>query len=69
MIRCDEPMRNKKENVDPSIQDANKWRCDGNCSRCICGLKKNPNGTWSHINTQSKKLVMDEERIVDVLQE
>ena len=69
MIRCDEPMRNKKENTDPLIQDANKWYCSGDCSRCICGLKKNPNGTWSHINTQSKKMVMDEERIMDVLQE
>ena len=69
MIRCDEPMRNKKENADPFIQDANKWYCSGDCSRCICALKKNPNGTWSHINTQSKTLAMDEERIVDVLQE
>lgn len=62
--RCDEPMRNKKENVDPSLQDANKWYCSGDCQRCICGLKKNPDGTWSHVNTESKLIgeVRDEQR-------
>lgn len=69
MIRCDEPMKRSKESAAERNQIANQWRCSGDCYRCICGLRKNPNGTWSHINTQSKKLVMDEERIVDVLQE
>ena len=71
MIRCDEPMRNKKENADPFIQDANQWRCDDNCQRCICALKKNRNGTWEHINTQSKKLKVEDDECLylDSLQE
>lgn len=70
-IRCDEPMRNKKENTDPFLQDANQWRCDNNCQRCICALKKNPNGTWEHINTQSKILKVEDDECLylDSLQE
>lgn len=61
IYRCDIPMRNKKENTDPFIQDANQWRCDNNCQRCICALKKNDNGTWEHVNTNSKVTKRDDE--------
>lgn len=60
-IRCDEPMRNKKENAAERNQIANQWRCDNNCQRCICALKKNDNGTWEHVNTNSKVTKRDDE--------
>lgn len=61
MIRCDEPMRRAKEEAVAKHPVANQWKCDGDCYRCICGLKKNYNGTWSHVNTQSK-LIQEEKQ-------
>lgn len=61
IYRCDEPMKHKKESAMTKAQDANQWQCDNNCSRCICGLKKNPNGTWEHVNTNSKMIRVDDE--------
>lgn len=58
MIRCDEPMREKKEAATALIQDLAAWQCTGDCYRCICGLRKNRDGTWSHNNTQSKLIDM-----------
>ena len=71
IYRCDIPMKNKKENADPFIQDADQWSCDGNCSRCVCALKKNPNGTWEHVNTNSKKPKVEDDECLylDSLQE
>ena len=56
IYRCDEPMKHKKESAMAKAQDARQWKCKGNCSRCVCGLKKNPDGTWEHINMTSKLL-------------
>ena len=59
MIRCDEPMKRRKEQAAKETRIANQWYCSGECNRCICGLKKNYDGTWSHVNTNSK--VIDNE--------
>lgn len=61
MIRCDMPMKRAKEEAVAKHPVAEQWRCNGDCVRCICGLKKNYNGTWSHVNTQSKVIQDDDE--------
>lgn len=49
MIRCDEPMRHKKEIASKKVKSANQFVCKGNCSKCICALRKKYDGTWEHI--------------------
>lgn len=62
MIRCDKPMKRAKEEAVAKHPVADQWRCNGDCVRCVCALKKNNNGTWEHVNTNSKKpKVVDDE--------
>ena len=35
-------------------QDARQWKCKGNCSSCVCGLKMNADGTWEHVGGTSE---------------
>lgn len=54
-IRCDEPMRRSKEHTRSwTVYGIPKWRCTGECERCICGMKQDDKGIWEH-NEGSKK--------------
>lgn len=50
-IRCDTAMRRSKEranNESWKIYGIPKWKCTGECERCICGMKKGYKGAWEH---------------------
>lgn len=49
MIKCDEPMREKKERAAKKRKSIEQWKCTGECVRCICGLRKKDDGTYEHI--------------------
>lgn len=45
-IRCDESMRRSKEKCFTPFNT--KWRCDKDCTNCICALVKQYDGSWKH---------------------
>lgn len=49
-IRCDEAMRRSKEKNSRWYRaiGVQKWKCDHNCERCICGMKMNGKAEWEH---------------------
>ncbi len=49
-IRCDEAMRRSKEKNSRWYRaiGIQKWKCDHNCERCICGMKMNGKAEWEH---------------------
>lgn len=50
-IRCDRPMRHSKERAGRRkwSDDARRFSCKDNCAECICGLIKQKDGTWEHV--------------------
>lgn len=46
-IRCDKPMRKRKEKLMTPLYT--QWRCTGDCKGCICALVKSDDGTESHV--------------------
>lgn len=54
-IRCDKPMRRSKERAAAKRLDVRQWRCTDDCANCICGMVKQHDGLWSHVNPLSKR--------------
>ena len=57
-IRCDKSMRRSKEravNESWAIYGIPKWRCTGDCAKCICGMKQDIKGVWEHNSFETKK--------------
>lgn len=51
MIRCDEAMKKSKEKCYfmTATGKVKRWRCNSICYHCICGLKQDSQGIWSHV--------------------
>lgn len=49
-IRCDEPMKRSKERNSRwyRVLGVQKWKCDNDCKRCICGMTMNSKCEWEH---------------------
>lgn len=50
-VRCDKPMRMRKEKARTMDGfSVPKWTCRGDCYNCICGIVKEKDGTEHHVS-------------------
>lgn len=50
-LKCDKQMRRSKERayiITPTGLRY-RWTCTGKCDRCICGMRKQSDGTYEHV--------------------